>query len=249
MKKNPQWWEEDGGYYTPDYYRKTSGNYSLESVKAQVDFFERVLGLSKSATLLDVGCGIGHVSLELTKRGYCATGIDINRFFLRSAKDASLLAGVYPRFLRADMRNIPFRDTEFDTVFSTGPSVGHFSDEADNEKVFEEMTRVLHPGGVLLVHQWTLGKQATEQRSWEEELPSGEKVKWTSWNENGRVHVVEEHGGKRFEINYRMYTDNDLASLMVRFGLRVRSIHWLDYWCFNEVSKDDAIQLFVVAEK
>lgn len=53
----------------------------------ECDFIEQELNLEKSLKLLDVGCGTGRHSIELTKRGYSITGIDLSASLLDKARN------------------------------------------------------------------------------------------------------------------------------------------------------------------
>ncbi len=44
----------------------------------EVDFLLEELGLAPGGSVLDVGCGTGRHSIELAKRGYSVTGLDIS---------------------------------------------------------------------------------------------------------------------------------------------------------------------------
>ena len=44
---------------------------------AEADFIEKHLQVSHGAKLLDVPCGNGRLAIELARRGYQLTGIDI----------------------------------------------------------------------------------------------------------------------------------------------------------------------------
>ena len=65
------------------------GHVSDEQTKRDVDFICDVLGLPKEAQVLDLFCGAGRHSLELARRGYVATGIELNPDYLKLAKELS----------------------------------------------------------------------------------------------------------------------------------------------------------------
>jgi 2-polyprenyl-3-methyl-5-hydroxy-6-metoxy-1,4-benzoquinol methylase len=65
--------------------------------------------------ILDVGCGTGRHAIELTKRGYNVTGIDLSESQLERAREKATEAGFDIKFMKADARNLPFNE-EFDVA-------------------------------------------------------------------------------------------------------------------------------------
>ena len=94
---------------------------------------------------LDIGCGEGHNTRLLARRGARVTAIDISEVF---ARHANLLEKKEPlgiRYLVASAAALPFADSVFD--FATG--FMSFMDIPETERVFAEVSRVLKPGGFL----------------------------------------------------------------------------------------------------
>ncbi len=83
--------------------------------QGECDFLEKELGHDKSLKILDVGCGTGRHSIELTKRGYNVTGIDLSESQLQVAKEKAAAEKLKIKFLKHDARNLPF-DHEFDVA-------------------------------------------------------------------------------------------------------------------------------------
>ncbi|MEA4859738.1 MAG: methyltransferase domain-containing protein [Sphaerochaeta sp.] len=81
----------------------------------ECDFLEQELGFDKSLSILDVGCGTGRHAIELTKRGYKVTGIDLSENQLGLARKNAAKEALSISFLQADARNLPFR-AEFDAA-------------------------------------------------------------------------------------------------------------------------------------
>jgi SAM-dependent methyltransferase len=69
---------------------------------AEVDFLLEELSLKKGASILDVGCGTGRHAIELARRGYAVTGIDVSAKMLAKAAEKAKAAGVNVNLIRAD---------------------------------------------------------------------------------------------------------------------------------------------------
>lgn len=68
----------------------------------EVDFLLQELELPPGGSVLDVGCGTGRHSIELAKRGYAVTGLDLSSEMLARAAKAAEAAGVQVQWLRSD---------------------------------------------------------------------------------------------------------------------------------------------------
>jgi 2-polyprenyl-3-methyl-5-hydroxy-6-metoxy-1,4-benzoquinol methylase len=53
----------------------------------ECDFIENEIAFDKNFKILDIGCGTGRHSIELTKRGYRVTGIDLSDSQLQRARE------------------------------------------------------------------------------------------------------------------------------------------------------------------
>jgi SAM-dependent methyltransferase len=111
--------------------------------------YEVVQSLHKTGplTVLDVGSGGG--KQVLTRLGPVA-GVDISLRALANAR------AMYDLCVRHDLRNgLPFSDSSFDVV-NCSDVLGHFAPE-DQDRILNEVSRVLRPGGhlVAFVETWS----------------------------------------------------------------------------------------------
>ncbi len=107
-----------------------------------------LLAVEDDERVLDVGCGTGNlaVSLALDHPGASVNGIDFSPGMISAARE-KLPPGVNVVFRVAAAEELPFGDGEFDLVYST-LSFHHWEDRT---KGLAECTRVLRPGGRLIV--------------------------------------------------------------------------------------------------
>ena len=81
----------------------------------EVDFLIRELEMPPGASVLDIGCGTGRHSVELARRGFKVTGIDISSGMLEQARKRAEAAQVNVTFHQADATCFT-SDTQYDFV-------------------------------------------------------------------------------------------------------------------------------------
>ena len=96
------------------------------------------LRLAPNNVVLDVAAGTGDFTRELHRQGHRAVATDLSYNMLDTAR------GV-PERVQADASQLPFRDASFDGV-TCGYALRNFT---DLQGAFQEMARVLRPGGRL----------------------------------------------------------------------------------------------------
>jgi SAM-dependent methyltransferase len=109
------------------------------------------------ARVLEVGCGPGHLSIRLARRGFDVTGLDLDPAMIERARVSAEGAGDHnerrPSFVVGDVASLPFPDGSFDLVVSTF-SMHHWSDPSAG---LAEIGRVLHPGARALIWDFRSG--------------------------------------------------------------------------------------------
>jgi 2-polyprenyl-3-methyl-5-hydroxy-6-metoxy-1,4-benzoquinol methylase len=105
---------------------------------------------------LDQCCGFGRISLEMARRGFAVTGVDITETYLETAKDDAAYEGLTAEFIREDVRSFR-KKNYFDLVYNVYTSFGYFEDPADDARVVKNAFDSLKPQGVYVIE--TLGKE------------------------------------------------------------------------------------------
>ena len=112
---------------------------------ADVDFLEKALEVNPGARLLDIPCGNGRHSMELARRGYRVTGIDLSDEFLAAAR-----AELDMDWRKGDMRALEVEPSAFDGAFCFGNSFGYL-DHTGVPAFLSALAGALKPGAKLVI--------------------------------------------------------------------------------------------------
>lgn len=119
--------------------------------------FLSMINFKSGIKLLDVGCGRGDLVIEAARRGAEATGIDYSRDAVVIAKsmldkqEQKIQKKV--KFYRMDFKKLKFPTNYFDVITSYDVFEHLYKEEL--EIAMGEVSRVLKPGGILIVHTET----------------------------------------------------------------------------------------------
>jgi SAM-dependent methyltransferase len=99
--------------------------------------------------VLELGCGTGRLAMPLARVTRALIGIDFSQEMLGRAvvRARRNPAGARPRFLRGDIRRLPFADASIACVFGAYGVVQSLTTDRDLDATFAEVARVLKPGG------------------------------------------------------------------------------------------------------
>jgi SAM-dependent methyltransferase len=138
--------------------------------KEEVEKIRKLLLIEEGDRILDLCCGIGRHSLELSRRGFDVTGVDRTIAYIDQARLDAKKSDLDAAFVVGDMREYD-APNNFDIVLNLFGSFGYFEDPEDDRKVVEHMVSSLRPGGKFLIE--TQGKEILarefQEREWSEE--------------------------------------------------------------------------------
>tara|TARA_B100001750_G_C15508636_1_gene602113 strand:- start:397 stop:1224 length:828 start_codon:yes stop_codon:yes gene_type:complete len=203
-----------------------------EEARKQVDFLLERLVDTHKWDVLDIGCGDGRHSLELTRRGYRVTGLDLSEELLGRARLRAEDEQLDINFIQGDMREVR-AVSSFDLVVNFFTSFGYFNEDYENARVLDAIARSLRPGGHFLIdylnRSYVLATLIPEDRR----NVDGMDVQQRRWitgdpakkHNHVRInkHVQIREGGveRSYDESVRMYTLDELASMMDQAGLKV----------------------------
>jgi SAM-dependent methyltransferase len=189
----------------------------------EADKIEKLLQIEEHAKILDLCCGNGRHSLELSQRGFDVTGIDRTAAYIKRARSEAESRGLDVVFVVEDMREYCVPNS-FDIVVNLFGSFGYFENPDDDRRVVENIYASLRPGGRFLIE--TMGKEILardfQERDWDEEgdlLILSERKIGQNW---GRVETrwIVIRGTEQMEhrVSVRSYSAVELASLLAACG-------------------------------
>jgi cyclopropane fatty-acyl-phospholipid synthase-like methyltransferase len=179
-----------------------------EQTIAEADFLVDKLKCEAGSRLLDVPCGNGRLSLELARRGYRVSGIDLAKEFIDEAKAAA--AGKLPaEFELGDMRRIE-GDAIYDGAYCFGNSFGFLVYE-DTQQFLKAVHRALKPGARFIIETGMAAESALTKFE---------------------THASHQIGDIKMTINERYLADEsciDTEYVFERSGLAEtrRAKHWI----------------------
>lgn len=193
------------------------------NAKEEVEKITKLLQIEERDRILDLCCGIGRHSLELSRRGFDVFGVDRTAAFIDKARLEAEKSGLDAEFVVGDMREY-YAPNNFDIVMNLFGSFGYFEDPEDDRKVVELMYSSLRAGGKFLIE--TMGKEILarefQERHWTEEgdlLILSEKKVSQNWSRIETRWILI-RGTERIEhqVSVRSYSAVELASLLYDCG-------------------------------
>ncbi len=141
-----QWYEQ----LFENYAAKYDSESFVQGTTGEVDFIEQEIGHRKTARILDIGCGTGRHAIELTRRGYTVTGVDLSESQLKRAREKAQALGLTVSFHCLDARTLPF-ENEFDlAIMLCEGSFPLMETDEMNFEILKGATRALKAGGKFI---------------------------------------------------------------------------------------------------
>lgn len=193
-----------------------------EEAARAVELFRDTSGVDPGSVVLDLASGAGRHLAPLRAAGYEAVGLDLSWPLLSRARSMDGEA----RLVRADMRELPFRDAAFSGIASFFTSFGYFADESDDRRVMAEVRRVLCPGGTFMLDFLNASRVRADLVPEDERRISGRHVRQQRRIERGRVIKrieITSPGSDEprvFHESVRLYDPTELQSRLEEGGLK-----------------------------
>lgn len=147
------------GYWESDTWRMLPVSRPLRRMEEKL--FQR-LDLPADSSVLDAGCGVGHVALYLADRGLQVTGIDVTDHHLAKAKQNIARSGCLEskvEVMKMDYQHLETLKSEhFDGVYTMETLVHAM----EPEQAVAGFYRILRPGGRIVLHEFDYNIESEE---------------------------------------------------------------------------------------
>lgn len=206
-------WYEEVGFWSGLHDFLFSHVLTPEAAASEIEQIIALLGLEDDAVVLDLCCGPGRHSLELARRGFKVTGVDLTSIYLEKLKARAAEQNLAIEVVQSDMRQFQ-RPDAFDGALNLYSSFGYFERPDDDLRVLRNLYGSLKPGGKLLMDMQ--GKE-----------PLARKLQKRDW------HTLPDESGYLLEerrprngwdwLDVRWILIRDAATKTFNFGLRLYS--------------------------
>ncbi len=121
------------------------------SYKQRAEYFDMLIKKhgGKKNLLLDLACGTGSLSEEMSRLGYDVIGVDGSEEMLNSAIEKKLESGLNIQYLCQDMTKLDMFGT-IDVTICALDSLNHLPDLAAIERTVQRVSRFCVPSGLFI---------------------------------------------------------------------------------------------------
>ncbi|MBL1214473.1 MAG: class I SAM-dependent methyltransferase [Ignavibacteriae bacterium] len=251
-----QWYES----LFENYAKKYDNESFTKGTIGECDFIEQEINHNKQARILDIGCGTGRHSLELAKRGYSVTGVDLSESLIKRAKELAEKEKLKIDFQIQDARALTFSN-EFDLaiMICEGAFPLMETDEM-NFQILQNATRSLKESGKLIFT--TLNGLFPLFHSVKDFLAKASEAGNATYDQNtfdlmtfrdhNITHIEDDLGNKKeLECNERYYVPSEITWLLKSLEFHNINIFGAKLGAFSRKDKltTEDYEMLVIAEK
>ncbi len=251
-----QWYEVLFENYSAKYEKEPF----TQGTIGECDFIESEISGNKGARILDIGCGTGRHSIEMARRGYRLTGIDLSDSMLSRAKENAAAAGVSVDFRLGDARDLHF-EKEFELVIMLCEGAFPLMETDEmNFRILEGAARALKPGGKMIFT--TLNALFPLFHSVKEFMESNAGETGTKYDgldfdlmtfRDHNITGVDDDSGVRRDLrcDERYYAPSEITWMMTSLGFGTTEIFGAKLGAFSRKDRltTGDFEMLVVAEK
>ena len=220
-----------------------------QNTAREIEFMLDILNLSPGASILDVGCGTGRHAVELARKGFAVTGIDLSSGMLTQARDKAGVAKVEIEWVQADASTFSL-NKRFDAVICICEGsfglLGGANDAIEHPlSILRNISRSLRPGSKALFTMLSAFKMIRERSPEDIEQGRFDPLTMTTSTD-----YSPGEGLPAIRVRERAFTPTEITLLFQLAGLSVLNI-WggtAGNWGKRAIELDE-YEIMVVAQK
>jgi SAM-dependent methyltransferase len=222
-----QSWTRD--YFERGYAQRWGLPAPSDQVRPEAAGLWTLLQLSPTSRVVDIGCGHGRHALALAQRGAAVFGLDSASALLNRARELAAELRAEVRWIRGDMRRLPFRSGCADAVIVMD-AFGFFDNEPEHESVLREAARIVMTGGRLALKVVNGGAVLDGFRGTEREERDGAVVLVSSTlaldppRMTQKISVSGGRGRGDYQRRQRLYRAEELRAALEQVGFSVTGV-------------------------
>ena len=239
------------------FYDELTGNISYEE---RAKYFDAIIKefYTEGPILLDLACGTGSLSVELSRLGYDVIGVDNSADMLSVAMQKRYETGQDILFLCQDMTELDLYGT-VDTTVCALDSINHVTDPKHVRKFFQGVSLFTVPGGLFLFdvnspykHRQVLGNNTfvydvdSVYCVWQNEYEEETGIVNISLDFFAYDEESDSYSRSSEQFRERSYEPQWLEALLDETGFDVLAVYGDDS---REAPKEDTQRLIYVARK
>jgi SAM-dependent methyltransferase len=251
MKK---WYE---GLFT-DYAGSYDRQPFTKGTPGECDFIEKEIGGDRTIPILDVGCGTGRHAVELARRGYHVTGVDLSPSQIEAARTKAAAAGVAADFRVGDARALDFHGEFGLALLLCEGAFPLMETDEMNFAILRGATEALLPGGKLILTTlnglFPLRRSAgpSESENPVEGAGAGRKFDLLTFRMRSRLNTFDDHGRPiALDCDERWYVPSELTWLLKQAGFAAVDIYGANLGAFSRSDPltADNFEILAIAAK
>ena len=240
-------WEEFFDGHAPVYME----NPFTKNTLAEVDFIIEELKIPQGSRILDVGCGTGRHSVELARRGYLMTGVDISSGMLAQAQKSAKNAGIRVEWIHADATEFKSNNTFDAAICLCEGAFGLLGRDGDpfehGLSILRNINKALKPNAKIIMT--ALNGLAMIRRFKQADVETG-RFDPTTMAEVIPMEYDTSEGKKSVLLRERGFVATELVMMFRQTGFEVQNI-WggtAGNWGRRKIDLDE-MEVMIVASK
>ncbi|MDP3741491.1 MAG: methyltransferase domain-containing protein [bacterium] len=240
------WWKN---FFDENYLDFWDSQGAFDQTKAEVRFLEKSIPLKKGQLILDLCCGHGRHSLQISRRGYKVIGLDYSGYELGLAGKEAQRLGLKVDFRQGDARYFKFRE-KFDLIINMFTAFGYGSKD-DDRRIIRNAAAHLKKDGKFFIDYlnfpWLIRNyKAKDRKRFGKKVALIERKYDFLTDVNTEQRIIIAKGKKKiYKLHLRLYTLAQMAELFESEGLKV-----VKYWGkLGEPYSFDTKRMLILATK